>query len=169
MHIQYGAYSNDVPAYSWPAVNEDRPLEYLQLTNTQLWSGRARFSADYMEQAQAVQRTGLGHLISATPHSRYQLREFMADFWLNHSASITTRTTKSEPAWSPMTAMSSVRMCSAIFATFWNPLPRRGDVALPRQRQQRAAQPNENYARELMELHTMGAPPTWAKSRPRPT
>ena len=37
MHIEYPAYENK-PYYSWPAVNEDRPLNFLTMSGQQIWA-----------------------------------------------------------------------------------------------------------------------------------
>src|SRR4051812_14146405 len=47
MHIEYAAYTNDAPAYSWPAVKEDRPLNYLSMSNAQLWADTRNVFRDY--------------------------------------------------------------------------------------------------------------------------
>ena len=49
MHIEYPAYSNTMPDYSWPAVKEDRPFQYLRLSNAQLWAKSRDVFRDYYE------------------------------------------------------------------------------------------------------------------------
>jgi uncharacterized protein (DUF1800 family) len=156
MHIAYPAYANDAPMYSWPAVNEDRPLRYLQLTNAQLWSKSREVFRDYHEKIRPFYE-----LVSATyirnAHSRYQLREFMADFWLNH---FSVYHDKDEQIRNGLIAYDRDVIRPNVFGNFRMMLEAVAtSVAMLRYLDNagsEAARPNENYARELMELHTMG-------------
>src|SRR5262245_55780859 len=83
LYIQYDAY--DSMNLKWPAVNEQRPLQYLWMSAKELWrtSREVLNRMAWAEQNRPIDELGSSVFIRNT-HSRYQLREVMTDFWLNH-------------------------------------------------------------------------------------
>ncbi len=157
MHIEYPAYENK-PYYSWPAVNEDRPLNYLTMSSAQIWAKTLQISpaADYREMARAYNELCSGVVIRAT-HSRYQLREFMADFWLNHFSISSAKDEQTKNALIVFdrdvirpNVFGNFRLMLEVVTTSASMLKYLDNA------DSEANQPNENYARELMELHTLG-------------
>ena len=159
MPIQYAAPAVNDTRGTWSATNENRPLYYLTADTSTLWQVAVEASSTYSP----TERTRIRQeLIAATwirnTHSKYQLREFMTDFWLNHfnigkaeneiatallpifdSSAIRPYVLGNFRRMLEATAMSSSML---IYLDNW--------VST-------AATPNENYAREIMELHTLSA------------
>jgi hypothetical protein len=156
MHIEYPAYSN-APYYSWPGVNEDRPLSFLKASPAELWEKTQKFPfGDYFELERPFHELCTATFIRNV-HSRYQLREVMTDFWLNHFN-----------IWGGKNYHGRIMLVSYerdsirpfVFGHFRRLLEA---VAISPSMlkyldnaDSEAVQPNENYARELMELHTLG-------------
>jgi uncharacterized protein (DUF1800 family) len=158
MHIEYAAAAADSTG-SWPAVKEDRPLYTLTATTADLWSL-------YAGNGTAVPGTEIvrvrQELAAATwirnSQSKYQLREFMTDFWHNHfnvgKAAHETGTVEL-----PVYDRDVIR--PNVFGNFRDLLYA---TAKSTSMQiyldnwlSRATTPNENYSREVLELHTLGA------------
>ena len=156
LYIQYDAY--DSMNQKWPAVNEQRPLQYLWTSAKELWrlNREVLFRSAYPEQSRPLDELTSSVFIRNT-HSRYQLREVMTDFWLNHF---------------------SVSLYKG-FEVIWSLIPYDRDVIRPNvfgnfrtmmawvatssamlkyldNADSNAQHPNENYAREVLELHTLG-------------
>lgn len=156
LYIQYDAYES--MNLKWPAVNEQRPLQYLWTSAKELW----RLNREVLpKMAWAEQARLLDELASAlyirNTHSRYQLREIMADFWLNHFSVSQYKGTEVRDALIPYdrdvirpNVFGSFRRLMAWVATSAAMLKYLDNA------DSNAAHPNENYARELLELHTMG-------------
>jgi uncharacterized protein (DUF1800 family) len=159
MPIQYAAPNPTTqPMGKWHAVNEVRPLNYLNATVAELYyvathSGR---EISFTERTRIRQELLAATWIRNT-HSRFQLREFMVDFWHNHfnigknENEICTallpaydRTAIRPHAFGNFRAMLEANATSSSMLLYL-------DNWLST-----ATTPNENYAREIMELHTLG-------------
>jgi uncharacterized protein (DUF1800 family) len=157
MHIEYEA--EETPDGSWPAVNEDRPLVSLTASAEELWevSLNAGVTLSYNELSRLEEEVNGTTWIRAV-HSRYQLREVMVDFWQNHFSVGRTgdgNLTASLPIYDrdilrPRALGNFREMLEAVASSPAMLLYL--DNAFSG-----AEHPNENYARELLELHTLGA------------
>ncbi len=156
MRIQYDAFDDNQSNYHWKAVDEDRPLNYLKAPAEQIWGIHRKipWTVSFAERTRMETELVSGIYIR-NAHSRYQLREFMADFWLNHFSVAKAKVTAA-----PLIAYDRDVIRPNVFGNFRTLLEAVTkstsmlfylDNALST-----ATIPNENYARELMELHTMG-------------
>lgn len=156
MHIEYEA--EETPDGSWPAVNEERPLISLTATADELWNIGTQVgqSLSYNELSRLQEEVAATTWIRAT-HSSFQLREVMADFWHNHF-SIGDDDDDAQRASLASYDRDVIR--SHVFGNFREMLEAVAtspamllylDNAFSG-----ADHPNENYARELLELHTLG-------------
>ncbi len=159
MPIEYAAPSVSDTRGMWSAVKESRPLYYLFTDVPTLWSVAVGASTSYAP----AERTRIRQeLIAATyirnAHSQYQLREVMTDFWLNH---FNIGKAENELATAMLPMFDSVSIRPQAFGNFRQLLE--ATATSPAMLiyldnwVSTAATPNENYAREIMELHTLGA------------
>jgi len=161
MHIEYEASDPeqlDDDAEGWEAVDEWRPLNYLNMSEQELYEVLI-YAGDrhpWHEVWRVYTETMNGVYLRAA-HSSFQLREVMTDFWLNHFS-----------VWNDGDDIMRLSILvydrdvirPRVFGNFRDIL---GAVAqstammwyLDNARSP-AELPNENYARELMELHTLG-------------
>lgn len=156
--ISYKAGTENVG--TWSAVSENRPLNYLYAKAEDLWNmatGVLEKSISQAEINRVVQELASGHFIRNT-HAKYQIREVMVDFWHNHfnvsrdneqhctvMLPIYDRDVIRPNALGNFRAMLESVATSAAMLLFLD------------NAQSNKRQPNENYARELLELHTLGA------------
>ncbi len=134
-------------------------LEYdtINKSLTQLWSEHARFEGNDEYQARNRPRWQMERLIVLRAlYSRWQFREVMNDFWFNHF----NVTGDNFPAQS-MLPHYDREIRSHIFGNFHDMLEANARTAsmlyyLDNYRNS-WPNPNENYAREVLELHTLGA------------
>lgn len=138
----------------WPAVDELRPLQWLAAPIEQLWAlhGPAKPGA---EKARPRIEVGAATLTRAV-YSRWQLREVLADFWHNHfnvnaweqsvgiALPVYDREVIRRHGFGNFRQLLEAVAKSAAMQSYLN------------NRSSRAGAPNENYARELFELHTLG-------------
>ena len=159
MAIEYAAPSVTDTRGMWSAAKENRPLYYLFTDTPTLWSVAVEAGATYAP----AERTRIRQeLIAATfirnAHSSYQLREFMTDFWLNHF-NIGKVENEIATAMLPMFDAQAIR--PHVFGNFRQMLEATATsssmLIYLDNWVSTAATPNENYAREIMELHTLGA------------
>ncbi len=159
MRIAYAASDPTSTRGSWPAVDEMRPFNYLNLPASDLWTISRNASSQAIS---ASERTRVRQeLLAATwmrnTHSSYQLREFMVDFWHNH---FNISKNEAEPA----TVLLPVFDRAAIrpnafgnFRTLLEATATAGSMLIYLDNYlSTSTTPNENYAREIMELHTLG-------------
>ncbi len=159
MHIEYNASSGDNADQFWPAVKEDRPLNYLKASTQDLWSLYAAVNKTVSgsEITRVRQELAAATWIRNTG-AQWQLREFMTDFWHNHfnigKAAHETGTVEL-----PVYDRDVIR--PNVFGNFRDLLYA---TATSTSMQiyldnwlSRASTPNENYSREILELHTLGA------------
>ena len=156
------AYAVQLPAGKspgWPAVDERRALRYLYTDLPTIWHmiSKTEISIAPNERHRIQQELNVATWIRNT-HSRYQLREFMADFWANHfnvgrqediyaaAALITYENEVIRP-----NVFGNFRTFLEAVATSASMLRYLNNA------ESKASKPTENYARELLELHTLGA------------
>ena len=162
MHIQYAAATPGMNGMStdsnWPAVNEDRGLNYLYADTATLWNiaRQAGLTISSSERTRIRQELAAATWIRNT-HSHYQLREFMTDFWHNHF-NIGKVENELATALLPLYDRAAIR--PYVFGNFRAMLE--ANAMSPSMLLyldnwvSSAVTPNENYAREIMELHTLG-------------
>jgi uncharacterized protein (DUF1800 family) len=153
LHIKYDASEG-----KWPAMDEMRPLSSLSKPIEEIWPALYEQGKQINNQERARPRS---ELIAATliraVYSKYQLREVIAQFWHDHFH---------------VNAFSADQIATSIAAydrdvvrknCFGNFRAMLEDVATSNAMQyylsnhsSRAGSANENYARELFELHSFG-------------
>ena len=159
MPIRYAAANPQTqPLGSWTAVDQVRTLDYLNATVPQLYriATRAGREIAFNERTRIRQE-----LMAATwirnAHSRYQLREFMVDFWHNHF-NIGKNENEICTALLPDYDRTAIR--PHVFGNFRAMLEANANspsmLIYLDNWLSTATTPNENYAREIMELHTLG-------------
>ena len=142
----------------WPAVDEARPFQWLNASSTDLMTliepGK---HIPGQEQVRPRQEVMCATLIRSV-YSHWQLQEVLADYWHNHF---------SVNAWEGMASLmlpiyDREVIRPHIFGNFRQLLEAVAKSAAMQSylnnRSSRAGAPNENYARELFELHTLGSP-----------
>jgi uncharacterized protein (DUF1800 family) len=178
LRITYGAQDNANGV--WPAVDEDRPLQTLYMSGEDLYK-----IYDDVNRLRVLPSTEISRIaqevLAATwirnTHSPYQVREFMADFWHRH---FNVATGEGQLVQFMLPAYDRDVIRAHALGNFTNLV-----TAVARSTAMlfyldnavsRATTPNENYARELLELHTMGADaylgvtaPAWTGTGPEPT
>ena len=143
----------------WPAVDEIRPFTWLDASSEQLMNitppGKPVSGEEQWRPAREVM---CATLIRAV-YSKWQLREVLTGFWHQHfnvNVGVGGPTLLTFPVYDRDVIRANVfgnfrQMLEAVAksAAMLNYLNNRSS---------RAGAPNENYARELFELHTMGSP-----------
>lgn len=161
LHIEYEASDENnlrEGAEGWEAVNEDRPLVTLSMAEQELYEILI-YAGDRhpWDEVWRVYVEEMNSVYIRAAHSNFQLREVMTDFWLNHFS-----------VW--YDGDDIMRLAIQIYdrdvirpRVFGNFRDMLGAVAKSTAMQwyldnarSPAELPNENYARELMELHTLG-------------
>jgi uncharacterized protein (DUF1800 family) len=158
LRIAYEA-GEDENGNHWPALDELRPLTALAAEPATLvpllqWS--PDIGMDFSERIRPAQEVIAASLIRAV-HTEAQLREVMTQFWHDH---FSVNATKDETT-AVFFASYDATLRRHAFGNFRAML---GDVARApamlyylNNADSRASPANENYARELLELHTLGA------------
>lgn len=157
MRINYAAGNPERPRETWAALDEMRGLNYINLPPAELWNIH-RNSGSTIAPAE---RTRVRQELAAATwirnaHSRYQLREFMVDFWHNHfniSKNEAEGATVLLPAFDKVIrehALGNFRAMLEATATSGSMLIYLDNYLSS------STTPNENYAREIIELHTLG-------------
>jgi uncharacterized protein (DUF1800 family) len=158
MRIKYPAADASSPGGTWTAVDEMRPLNYLNADTPTLWDITTKGGTKYSYPERERIRT---ELIAAiwlrNTHSSFQLREFMTDFWLNHF-NIGKNENQFGTDTLPVFYRTVIR--PRVFGNFRALLEATANTSSMLlyldNGASTAARPNENYAREIIELHTMG-------------
>jgi uncharacterized protein (DUF1800 family) len=151
LRIRYNA------AEKWPAVDEMRPIELLDKPIDELWPLITRKN----EMEGAERRRPRDEVIAATllraVHSRWQLREVLCGFWHDHF-NVDAFGSEQVAVAFPSYDRDVIRRHS--FGNFRALLEAVATSAAMQyylsNRSSRAGSANENYARELFELHTLG-------------
>jgi uncharacterized protein (DUF1800 family) len=157
LHIKYGA-GDPEKQQQWAAVDEMRPLNMLAQPIDQVWPLLDNHKFPGQERRRATLEV-IGATIIRWTHSAYPLREVMAQFWHDHF---------NVDAWDedqvslalPTYDRDIIRPhCLGNFRTFLEAVgTSTAMLYYLTNRSSRAGSANENYARELFELHTLGAP-----------
>jgi uncharacterized protein (DUF1800 family) len=151
LRIQYGAGSN------YPAVDEMRPLRTVveNWSQAQLWALVS--NAAGAERTRPLDEVRAAAWIRAV-YSKWQLREVLVEFWHNHFNVDATIDNRISATW-PLYDRIMRRNCMGNFRTFLEEVAQ--SIAMQFYLDNafsRDGPANENYARELFELHTLGAP-----------
>ncbi len=158
MHIEYAASNPAQTNGTWAAVNEDRGLNYLNAATPILWNvaSKAGVTVAFNERTRIRQELAAATWIRNT-HSRYQLREFMVDFWHNHF-NIGKNENELATALLPVYDRTAIRpFAFGNFRAMLEANATSSSMMLYLDNWvSNATTPNENYAREIMELHTLG-------------
>lgn len=156
LRISYPA-GQDENGRIWPAMDELRPLTHLSSDPADLvvllqWDR----GMDYAERIRPAQEVIAASLIRAV-HAPAQLREVMTQFWHDHFNVNAGKSEKTAALFPPHDAL----LRAHAFGNFRQLL---GEVAKSpamlfylNNDESRASPANENWARELLELHTLGA------------
>jgi uncharacterized protein (DUF1800 family) len=156
--IVYGA--RDDMNGRWPAVDEERPLNSLTMTGPELFE-----TYDEVFRLRTLPQTEITRFVEETiaatwirnVHSSYQVREFLTDFWHRHfnvaasegaqvqfTLPIYDRDVMRKHALGNFRDLVEANAKSTAMLFYLDNADSRATI------------PNENYARELLELHTMG-------------
>ncbi|MBM3515386.1 MAG: DUF1800 domain-containing protein [Alphaproteobacteria bacterium] len=158
MRIRYVGQPPTKNITGWPDLDQFRPLTYLRSSVAELWTlvRNVEDSVAANELTRIQEEVAAANWIRNT-HSAFQLREFMADFWNNHF-NVGRQADQFGAAALPDYDANVIR--PRVFGNFRDLL---GAVARSaamlrylNNADSTAARPNENYARELLELHTLG-------------
>ncbi len=156
LRITYEAES-DQSGNTWPAADELRPLSSLladpaDLTRLINWD----IGMSYLERARPASEVLAASLIRAV-HAPAQLREVMTQFWHDH---FNVNSQKNEFCAAFFPSHDAVLREHALgnFRVLLGQIARSPSMLYYLNNDESRASPaNENYARELLELHTMGA------------
>ena len=150
LKINYGASAD------YPAVNENRPLNLLKQPLAELWKlTDNQTKMAYEERMRPLRELMASRLLHAA-HSQWQIKELMVDFWLDHfnvhagDASVAVAMPTFERDAIRRHALGNFSDLLQSVATS-TPM-----LIYLNHRNSRTGAPNENYARELFELHTLG-------------
>jgi uncharacterized protein (DUF1800 family) len=158
MPIQYNGQPKTDRVPGWPDVNQRRPLNYLTMDVPALWQYplNVEVSVAANELTRIQQEQNAATWIRNT-HASFQLREFMTDFWLNHF-NVGRQADIFGSAALPVYESNAIR--PRVFGNFEDLITAVATSASMMRylnnSESTAAHPNENYARELLELHTLG-------------
>lgn len=158
MRINYAAPAVNDTRGMWSATDEVRPLLYLNADPQILWEVAVEAGSTYATQERTrIRQELIGATWIRNAHSRYQLREFMTDFWNNHF-NIGKAESELATAMLPLYDRAAIR--PYVFGNFRQMLE--ANASSPAMLiyldnwLSTATTPNENYGREIMELHTLG-------------
>lgn len=157
LRIAYGAVEEG--GNSWPAVDELRPLGLLSATPPELVrlaTYRADENVNWMERVRPSHEVISASLIRAV-HAKAQLREMMTQFWHEH---FTVNAGKGMETGAYFGLYDGVMRRHALgnFRALLGEVARSPSMLhFLDNASNRATPANENFARELMELHTLGA------------
>lgn len=155
LRMRYDA--GKAPGPEYPAMDELRPLDTLAAPIAQLWP-----LTDYKRPMAGPERfrprseVAAACLIRAV-YSRWQLREVLVDFWHNHFNVDASQTVQVAVALPTYDRDAIRRHALGNFREFLEAVA--GSTAMLyylNNRSSRAGAANENYARELFELHSLG-------------
>lgn len=152
LHIAYDGNSD------YEGVDEDRPLFTLDQPLNKLWPlTNWEIPADYAERVRPGDETIVATWIRAV-YSKWQLRELLVDFWHNHFNVNMGLSERLAAIW-PIYDREVIRQhCLGNFRAFLEAVAQSQPMLYYLDNASSKASPaNENYARELFELHTLGA------------
>ncbi len=139
-------------------VDEERPLDLLEAPLGRLWALNDYEKVPWAEMARPVEEVRAATWLRAL-HSRWQLREVMVEFWHNHfNVSVEADNAGVLVTW-PLYDKVMRRHALGNFRQFLEAVATSPAMLYYLDNASSKASPaNENYARELFELHTLGAP-----------
>jgi uncharacterized protein (DUF1800 family) len=153
LHIQYEAKDD-----KYPAADEDRPLEWWNASLEKLWplSDRKNVMAE-KERTRPLEEIRIVSWIKAV-YSQWQLREIMVEFWHNHF-NVNPDSDIKIAASFPVYDREVIRKnCLGNFREFLEDVAKSTSMQYYLDNASSKASPaNENYGRELFELHTLGS------------
>ncbi len=154
--IEYGAGGEKDE--KWPALKEKRTLNHLDASSGALWRlVNYEHPMDYQERVRPLEEVKVATWVRAV-YSKWQLRELIISFWHNHF-NVNAEKTEVIAALLPVYDRDVIRrhalgnfreMLEAVATS--TPMLYYLDNFLSK-----ASPANENFARELFELHTLGA------------
>jgi uncharacterized protein (DUF1800 family) len=144
----------------YPALTENRPLVSLNKSNAELWPlARYQNKLDYQERQRPYNEVRVATWIRAL-HSKRQLLEVMADFWHNHF-NVKADSSSESAATFPVYDRIVREHAFGNFRTFVEEIGRSTAMMYyldqVSNRVAGGEGGNENYSRELLELHTLGS------------
>lgn len=156
LHIEYEAGKEE--GKKWTALKEDRTLNYLDKDVEDLWplvDGKKGYS--WEEKVRPAEEIRVATIIRAV-YSKRQLYEVLAQFWHNHF-NVNIAKDEKIAALLPIYDRDVIRKhCLGNFRQFLEAVATSGAMLYYLDNVVSKASPaNENYARELFELHTLGA------------
>lgn len=157
LSIVYEADKDD-QGHSWKAVKEVRPYQYLGVSGAKLLPliDYDKGGMSYEERIRPAREVQAASLTRAV-HADAQLREVMAQFWHDH---FNVNSMKDEHAAAFFSVHDAIMRRNALgnFRAFLGEVVRSPSMLFYLNQEASKASPaNENFARELMELHTLGA------------
>ncbi len=158
LKIEYDAGKDD-GGKSWKALKEDRPYEYFSVEGESLVNlieYGPDFGMAYEERIRPAREVQVASLTRAV-HADAQLREVMTQFWHDH---FNVNSMKDERTGAFFVSHDKIMREHALgnFRTFLGAVVRSPSMLhYLNNADSRASPANENFARELMELHTLGA------------
>jgi uncharacterized protein (DUF1800 family) len=151
LHIKYPAGDG------WAATDEARPLATLDAPISTLWHLVDHKNPMHVAERRRPRDEVIAATVLRAVHSRWQLREVMCGFWHDH---FNVDAAGSEPIGVALPAYDRDVIRRHCFGNFRELLEAAATSAAMQyylsNRSSRAGSANENYARELFELHTMG-------------
>lgn len=156
------AYAVQLPAGNspgWPAIDERRKFNYLRADLASIWDmvSKTEISIAPNERARIQQELNAATWMRNT-HAHYQVREVMNDFWANH---FNVGRQEDVYASAALGVYDREVIRPRVFGNFRDLLEATCTSAAMMRYLNNAASgsaaPTENYARELLELHTLGA------------
>lgn len=150
-------YPADPDHQQWPATDEARPLALLAAGPDRLWPLNDKQQPYADPERNRPRQEVAAATIARAVSSRWQLREVMVDFWHNHF-NVNGAGERAVGVLLPPHDREAVRpqalgnFRALLEAVASSPAM----LVYLNNRSSRAGAPNENFARELFELHTMG-------------
>ncbi len=153
LHIKYDAKDD-----KYPAMDEDRPLGIWNANLDKLWPlADYKIPIDGQERNRPLEEVRVVSWIRAV-YSPWQLREILTEFWHNHFNVNPGGDTKISVSF-PVYDRDVIRKnCFGNFRSFLDDVAKSTAMQYYLDNASSKASPaNENYARELFELHTLGS------------
>jgi uncharacterized protein (DUF1800 family) len=140
-----------------PARKEMRPLAFLSSKQRELWERLDdKHGLSWAEKVRPLDEVKAAAWIRAV-HSPYQLREVLVDFWHNHFNICASSDEPIASLWPSHDREVIRRHAFGNFRQFLGAIARSPAMLLYLNNASSKASPaNENFARELLELHTLG-------------
>lgn len=161
LHIEYGEEELEGDGgkkYKVGPLKEDRPLQYLTAKNEELWKLRDYGNPrPWAEKERPFAEVRVASFLRAV-YSKWQLQEVLVDFWHNHfTVNGYVDHDGARVTW-PIYDRDVIRKhAMGNFREFLEAVAKSPPMLIYLNNQSSKASPaNENFARELFELHTLG-------------